>query len=276
MPSTPRRFSTAAGLSVWTTMPSAAGVAQAGSSFPWPSTETRQMRQLPTVGSFGYQQRVGISTPCARAASRMVSPSAIGTDCPLIVSEGIVWCGPGEEGMDRVYGALGLAARGVRLESSQAPRQAKDSCVAPPVPPCPEMGSRAIRAVSSRGSQTPVGTPRTCPGPAPAPPLRWPDPGDSQPGRHRVGHVAPRVGRTRVAFIRRELPRLPAQYVVEPASYRYGSARTVPRAFIGRRTVVLAAPGSRRGQWSDPCPDVGGVPWVSARRRGVPHSLWIG
>ena len=84
-------------------------------AFRCPSTETRQMRQLPTVGSFGYQQSVGTSTPCARAASRMVSPSAIGTGCPLIVSEGIVWCGPGEEGMHRVYGASGRAARALAL-----------------------------------------------------------------------------------------------------------------------------------------------------------------
>src|SRR2546430_3724102 len=56
--STPLRLSTAAGDSVCTTIPSAPLVAQAGTSFACPSTETRQMRQLPTLGRLGYQQRV--------------------------------------------------------------------------------------------------------------------------------------------------------------------------------------------------------------------------
>src|SRR6266852_410344 len=72
---TPLRFSTAACDWVVTTMPSATLVAHAGISFAWPSTETRQMRQLPTIGRVGYQQRVGISMPAFRAASRIVWPS---------------------------------------------------------------------------------------------------------------------------------------------------------------------------------------------------------
>src|SRR5207245_2177319 len=75
--STPLRFSTAAWDSVWTTIPPATLVAQAGSSLACPSTDTRQIRQLPTIGSFGYQQSVAMSaTPPARAASRIVGAGA--------------------------------------------------------------------------------------------------------------------------------------------------------------------------------------------------------
>src|SRR5690348_7087797 len=70
-------------------MPSAAAVAQAGRSFGWPVTETRQMRQLPTVGSFGYQQSVGTSIPAARAASRIVAPGSKGIARPFTLRVGI-------------------------------------------------------------------------------------------------------------------------------------------------------------------------------------------
>src|ERR1041385_318345 len=66
-------------------MPSAAGVPQAGMSLGIPSTETRQMRQLATLGSFGYQQRVGMSIPRARAASRIVAPGSKGSWVPFRV-----------------------------------------------------------------------------------------------------------------------------------------------------------------------------------------------
>src|SRR5690348_13657651 len=89
MPRTALLFSTAATDSVVTTMPSSAFAAQAGMSFGFPATETRQMRQFPTMGSLGYQQRVGTSTPVARAASRIVEPSGTDTCCPLIVSVGM-------------------------------------------------------------------------------------------------------------------------------------------------------------------------------------------
>ena len=71
-------------------MPSATLVAQAGSSFAWPSTDTRQIRQLPTVGSLGYQHSVGMSTmPAARAASRIVCSASAVTLRPLTVSVGM-------------------------------------------------------------------------------------------------------------------------------------------------------------------------------------------
>ena len=60
-------------------------VAHAGISLACPSPETRQMRQLPTIGSVGYQQSVGISMPDARAASRIVWPSSALSLRPSIV-----------------------------------------------------------------------------------------------------------------------------------------------------------------------------------------------
>ena len=47
------------------------------------------MRQFPTVGSWGSQHRVGIVIPAARAASRIVLPSATVTDRPSIVNVGM-------------------------------------------------------------------------------------------------------------------------------------------------------------------------------------------
>src|SRR2546428_11441501 len=71
-------------------MPSATLVAQAGISLPWPSTETRQMRQLPTIGSLGYQQRAGISIAAFRGASRMGCPSFAVNARPSIFTVGPV------------------------------------------------------------------------------------------------------------------------------------------------------------------------------------------
>src|SRR5437899_4933875 len=71
-------------------MLSAVFVAHAGMRLAWTSTETRQMRQLPTMGSLGYQQRVGISMPAVRAASRIVWSGVAVMDRPSIRSCGIV------------------------------------------------------------------------------------------------------------------------------------------------------------------------------------------
>src|SRR6266704_4115636 len=89
MRNTPRRFSTAACDSVVTFMPSATLVAQAGSNLGCPSTETRQMRQLQTIGSLGYQQRVGLSIPTDRAASRRVASAPVVIARPSIVMVGM-------------------------------------------------------------------------------------------------------------------------------------------------------------------------------------------
>ncbi len=70
-------------------MPSAAAVAHAATNFGAPSTCTRQIRQLPTTGSFGYQHNVGTSIASARAASRIVDPAGTVTERPSIVSVGI-------------------------------------------------------------------------------------------------------------------------------------------------------------------------------------------
>jgi hypothetical protein len=47
------------------------------------------MRQLATVGSLGYQQSVGISTPFARATSRIVWPGVKVRGVPLSLIVGI-------------------------------------------------------------------------------------------------------------------------------------------------------------------------------------------
>ena len=72
-----------------TRIPSAAAVAHEATSFGAPSTCTRQIRQLPTTGSFGYQHSVGTSIASARAASSMVDPAGTVTDRPSIVSVGM-------------------------------------------------------------------------------------------------------------------------------------------------------------------------------------------
>ncbi len=64
-----------------------------------PATLTRQIRQLATLGSLGYQQRVGISTPAVRAASRIVAPGSKATGAPFKVKVGMAIrvYGPREE-----------------------------------------------------------------------------------------------------------------------------------------------------------------------------------
>src|SRR5262249_25592227 len=83
------RLATATGDSLSTTIPSVAGVPQEGTSFGCPWTETRQIRQLATLVSLGYQQRAGISTPAARAALRIVAPGSKGIVLPFRVKLGI-------------------------------------------------------------------------------------------------------------------------------------------------------------------------------------------
>ena len=72
-----------------TSIPSDTGVAHAGRSFSLPATDTRQIRQFPTVGSLGYQHSVGICTPAARAASRMVLSWSTAKRLPSIVTFGM-------------------------------------------------------------------------------------------------------------------------------------------------------------------------------------------
>ena len=83
------RVSTAAEERVVTRIPSVIFVAQAGRSLGEPSTETTQIRQLPAIGSLGYQHSVGISIPAARAASRIVAPSGASIERPSSCSLGI-------------------------------------------------------------------------------------------------------------------------------------------------------------------------------------------
>src|SRR6187402_1299530 len=105
-------------------MPSAAAVAHAATSFGAPSTCTRQIRQLPTTGSFGYQHNVGTSIAIDRAASRMVDPAGTVTERPSIVSVGMK-ANPSMSAVDYVsiYGAL-WAGDGTRVRHGNAPRSA--------------------------------------------------------------------------------------------------------------------------------------------------------
>src|SRR5688500_5449704 len=100
MPSTAARLLAAAVDVVETRIPSAASVAHAAVSFGAPSTDTRQMRQLPTTGSSGYQHSVGISMPAERAASSIVAPAAAAIAFPSIVSVSIF---SSPEGVLRLY-----------------------------------------------------------------------------------------------------------------------------------------------------------------------------
>src|SRR5690606_30912602 len=92
-------------------MPSTAAVAQDGTSFPWPATDTRQTRQLPTLGSFGYQQSVGTSILAPRATSRIVAPGSKERDWPLIESVGMPVTGVG--GCTSILGVGGRASKSV-------------------------------------------------------------------------------------------------------------------------------------------------------------------
>ena len=84
-----RRASMTRGLSVWISIPGAAGVAQAGKRVSAPLTSTTQIRQTPVASTPGRWQRVGMVTPSAAAASRMVIPSVKGTVRPFRINSGI-------------------------------------------------------------------------------------------------------------------------------------------------------------------------------------------
>ena len=71
---------------VSTSMPSVSGVAQDSIRPPrLPRISTVQMRHDPQARSSGWKQRLGISMPAMRAASRMTVPAGTVTSCPLMV-----------------------------------------------------------------------------------------------------------------------------------------------------------------------------------------------
>ena len=71
---------------VWTSMPSATLVTQAGRSLLDPFTSVRHMRHAPTLLRPCKWQSVGMLIPASKAASRMVSPSSAVACCrPLLV-----------------------------------------------------------------------------------------------------------------------------------------------------------------------------------------------
>src|SRR3954451_93347 len=101
-------------------MPSAAGVAHAGSSLFCPFTDTRQIRQFPTIGSLGYQQSVGISTPAVLPASRIVSPGWKETVLPLRVRVGMRIRSGGEVVSSSLGGKI-VGCKAFRVASLQSP-----------------------------------------------------------------------------------------------------------------------------------------------------------
>ena len=100
-------------------------MAQAGSSLFWPWTETRQIRQLPTMGSLGYQQSVGMSIPTVRAASRMVAPGSKGMDLPLTVRVGIAT-------VSRSVDKSSLDGKSSRASQDASPQSPDPTCQAQP------------------------------------------------------------------------------------------------------------------------------------------------
>ena len=84
-----RWASTAFSLRVRTTMPSVTRVLQAIWSLGIFSISTRHMRQLPSTGRSGCQQKWGISIPWRAAASITVVPGATSISLPSIVHLGM-------------------------------------------------------------------------------------------------------------------------------------------------------------------------------------------
>ena len=107
---TMRRAATTLGDSVLTTILGAAGMAQDATSDRAPCTSTTQTRQAP-VGMAAFRwQRVGMSMPCRRAASRTVSPLSnvsslpsmtMGWVCAVIGSFGLLEGGGVRAGFGR-------------------------------------------------------------------------------------------------------------------------------------------------------------------------------
>ena len=77
-------------LSVCTTMPSVTTVLQAIWSLGIFSISTRHMRQLPSTGRSGCQQKWGISIPIWSAAWMTVVPGATSISLPSMVHFGMV------------------------------------------------------------------------------------------------------------------------------------------------------------------------------------------
>ena len=80
------RAARAFGLKASTTMPSVRGVVQAGRSFGFFSTSTRQTRQAPLGGRAGWSHSDGIRMLLARAACRMVTPGSEVISRPLMTA----------------------------------------------------------------------------------------------------------------------------------------------------------------------------------------------
>ena len=84
-----RWASTALGLFVWMTMPSEITVLQAIWSFGIFSTSIMQVRQLPSTGRSGCQQKCWMWIPLSRAAFKAFVPGATSISLPSIVHLGM-------------------------------------------------------------------------------------------------------------------------------------------------------------------------------------------
>ena len=78
-----RRALMTRGLLVWISMPSSTGNAQDGVRLGLPLTSTTHIRHAPLGNSSLIWQRVGMRSPAACAASRMVDPG-LGLDLPVV------------------------------------------------------------------------------------------------------------------------------------------------------------------------------------------------
>src|SRR6185312_11321331 len=86
---TPLRAFLAFSLSVWITMPSAAGIAQEAIGFGAFSCSTRHMRQLPAIARRSWKQKCATSMPACWQACSTVVPAGTSTVMPSMVSLGI-------------------------------------------------------------------------------------------------------------------------------------------------------------------------------------------
>ena len=124
------RASTTASDSVWSVMPSRSSVAQAGMRLGRPSTSTTQSRHDAAGLSVSWWQRVGMSMPRSRAASRIVVPAGTVTSKPSMVAWMVAVSASAGPVMPPPFAcstaASGAAPRATRA-STAAPRERQDA-----------------------------------------------------------------------------------------------------------------------------------------------------
>jgi hypothetical protein len=89
-----RRLAVMASLTVTTSMPLRTGMTQLAASLGDWSTSTTHRRHPPQLESAGWWHRVGMSIPCCRAASKMVTDASTVTCLPsMVIWMGLVFIG---------------------------------------------------------------------------------------------------------------------------------------------------------------------------------------